>query len=94
MNNSNNNSEIKKFLLKHKQEFKNNRNGNKSVLCFICPLRKAKEELHYGEMTCLEIYKDIIASFGKKPIDPSTCAQAFSEIVRIGFKKNYIIKNE
>ena len=92
MNNSNN-SEIKKFLFKHKQEFKNNRNRNRSISCFICPLRKAREELHYGELTCLEIYKDIIASFGKKPIDPSTCSQAFSEIVRIGFKK-YIIKNE
>lgn len=91
MNNSNNNSEIKKFLLKHKQEFKNNR--NRSISCFICPLRKAREELHYGEITCLEIYKNIIASFGKKPIDPSTCSQAISEIVKIGFK-NYIIKNE
>jgi hypothetical protein len=88
MNNSNN-SEIKKFLFKHKQEFKNSRN----LSCFICPLYKAKEELHYGKITCLNIYKDIIASFGKKPIDPSTCKQAFSEIVRIGFKK-YIIKNE
>lgn len=91
MINSNNNSEIKKFLFKHKQEFKNNR--NKHISCFMCPLQKAKEELHYGENTCLKIYKDIITSFGKKPIDPSTCGQAFSEIVRIGFKK-YIIKNE
>lgn len=94
MDKSNNNSEIKKFLFKHKQEFKNLKNNrNKHISCFTCPLQKAKEELHYGEITCLNIYKDIIASFGKKPIDPSTCKQAFSEIVRIGFKK-YIIKNE
>lgn len=63
-----NNLEIKKFLLKHKKEFKKYLDKNVFGFCIFCPMFKdTEEEIHYKNINCSKVYEYIATSLGKEP---------------------------
>lgn len=94
MDSSNNNNEIKKFLLNHKREFQEYLNNNKlyGLSCSRCLIHKTESELHYKN-SCIGIYRHFATSLGKKPRKILTCVDLYSEMVRL-VSNSIIIKNE